>query len=145
MHSLNVCFLGKPISHDIVSTTQTETTSMSSHPRITFFDIGCTLRTYILTLRKCYYNAPPHFRFVLNYKNLPYGAQWVHFPNIKNSLRSANVPPSRPEPPLYTVSAVIDRRPDGTPEAVSDTLLILNYVEQHHPSPSLFPGDIKKK
>ena len=39
------------------------------------------------------------------------------------------------ESPLYNVPAIIDHRPDGTSEAVSDSLLILNYLEQHCPSP----------
>lgn len=79
-------------------------------------------------------------RFVLNFKQLPYTTEWLSFPDIAKQLSAAGVPPTRTEKPLYTVPAIIDNTDGKHPVFLSDSSLIVSYLEKTYPRPSIFPG-----
>jgi glutathione S-transferase len=123
----------------------------SSQTHFILFDVTSTLdppawsgnpwrtRCVLVIFNKCPVQMPIYqLRFVLNYKNIPYKTEWVHYPDIRTVFPARNVPPTRTEDPLYTVPAIIAHHPDGSSEAISDSPRIIEYLEQRYPTPSLF-------
>ena len=51
------------------------------------------------------------FRLILNYKRLPYRTCWVEFPDVEQTLRAINAPPTSIRPDgrhVYTLPAILD-------------------------------------
>ncbi|PCH44889.1 hypothetical protein WOLCODRAFT_91049 [Wolfiporia cocos MD-104 SS10] len=107
---------------------------MSPRQPITLYDVPCKL-------------DPPAWspnvwrtRFILNFKELPYVTQWVHYTDIQRVLPSAGVPPTRTSKPLYSVPAIIDIVEGEAPVMLADSPLIADYLEQTYPERSIYPG-----
>ncbi|RHZ65344.1 uncharacterized protein CDV56_108867 [Aspergillus thermomutatus] len=80
-------------------------------------------------------------RMVLNYKRIPYTQSWVSYPDIASLLSSLAVPASPGRTP-YTLPAICHKRtvksnPTGT---LMDSFAIACHLDQHYPTPSLFPS-----
>lgn len=83
------------------------------------------------------------FRFILNYKRLRYRTVWVEFPDVESTLRSIGAPPSAVRSdgrPIYTLPVIVDpTRNPMTPEIISNTNNIAEYLESTYPSRPVFP------
>jgi glutathione S-transferase len=83
-------------------------------------------------------------RLALNYKRIPYKQSFISYPDIAPVLKSLSVPPKahgsgRP----FTLPAIIDPKWINTPPsgALMDSFLIALHLDQHYPSPPLFPSE----
>jgi glutathione S-transferase len=82
------------------------------------------------------------YRFILNYKQIPYQTKWVAYPDLQEELKSIGAPPTRTEAPFYTAPVIVDQViPDSPPTIVSDSRDIAKYLEEEFPNPSIFPSD----
>ncbi|KAJ6481188.1 hypothetical protein DFH09DRAFT_1393582 [Mycena vulgaris] len=82
-------------------------------------------------------------RFILNYKRLPYRTVWVEFPDVETTLRAIGAPPSSRRAdgrPVYTLPVIIDpTRNAQTPQILSNTNNIAEYLEACYPARPVFP------
>lgn len=83
------------------------------------------------------------FRFILNYKHLPYRTVWVEFPDVETTLRAIGAPPSSWRSdggPIYTLPAIVDpTRDPQAPQILSNTNFIAEYLEANYPARPVFP------
>jgi glutathione S-transferase len=83
------------------------------------------------------------FRFILNYKRLPYSTVWVEFPDVETTLRSIGAPPSATRSdgrPIYTLPVIVDpMRSPMSPEVLCNTNTIAEYLEATYPARPVFP------
>lgn len=86
-------------------------------------------------------------RLILNYKRLPYRTTWVEFPDIENSMRAINAPPTSRRPdgrPVYTLPVILDpMRSSASPTILSNPAIIAEYLEVTYPARFLFPDGSK--
>ncbi|EJC98324.1 uncharacterized protein FOMMEDRAFT_114511 [Fomitiporia mediterranea MF3/22] len=85
-------------------------------------------------------------RLVLNYKQLTYQTVWLDGPDIAQSHISNGIPSIEKHPdgsPKYTVPAIIDLTDKENPVKLTDSRIIISYLERTYPSPNpelaLFP------
>src|SRR6201996_3117345 len=81
------------------------------------------------------------YRFVLNYKKIPYKTCWLEFPDIKPTFEKLGIKHTLTDEkgrPYYTVPAITDSATSDTVH-VSDTWNIAIYLEKKYPDPPLFP------
>ncbi|KAG7097993.1 hypothetical protein E1B28_005301 [Marasmius oreades] len=87
--------------------------------------------------------SSPHTRkviFSLNYKKLPFKVSIITLGEIERTAKSIGAPPTTSNPdgsPKYTVPFIQD---SSTGEAISDSLLIVEYLDKAYPTtPKLVP------
>ncbi|KAG9309683.1 hypothetical protein JVU11DRAFT_10355 [Chiua virens] len=95
-------------------------------------------------------------RLLLNYKRLPYRTCWVEFPDVENTLRAINAPPTSVRPdgrPVYTLPAIFDPTaiassyldPSGSvvsqprPVVLTHANTIAEYLERTYPARPVIP------
>lgn len=82
-------------------------------------------------------------RFILNYKRLRYRTVWVEFPDVEATLKSIGAPPSALRSdgrPVYSLPIVVDpTRNPMSPEILSNTNHIAEYLEAAYPARPVFP------
>ncbi|KAH0828818.1 hypothetical protein J3R83DRAFT_3269, partial [Lanmaoa asiatica] len=95
-------------------------------------------------------------RLILNYKRLPYRTCWVEFPDIEQTLRAINAPPTSICPdgrPVYTLPAILDPThvsnstyfgPSGLlsqpqPVVLTHANTIAEYLEHTYPARPVIP------
>ncbi|KAF8120911.1 hypothetical protein EV363DRAFT_1187679 [Boletus edulis] len=95
-------------------------------------------------------------RLILNYKRLPYRTCWVEFPDVEQTLRAINAPPTSFRPdgrPVYTLPAIIDPThvsrsayldPSGSlsqphPIILTHANTIAEYLEHRYPARPVIP------
>ncbi|KAH7890633.1 hypothetical protein F5I97DRAFT_59401 [Phlebopus sp. FC_14] len=82
-------------------------------------------------------------RLILNYKRLPYRTCWVEFPDVEQTLRSINAPPTSVRSdgrPVYTLPAILDPiRSLQRPTVLSNPNIIAEYLETAYPARQIFP------
>ncbi|KAF4217500.1 hypothetical protein CNMCM8980_004891 [Aspergillus fumigatiaffinis] len=110
---------------------------MASDSPVHFFDITSTLPGS----SKSWSPNTIKTRMVLNYKRIPYTQSWVSYPDIAPLLSSLAVPAS-PDGMPYTLPAInhkptVKSNPTGT---LMDSFAIACHLDQHYPTPSLFPS-----
>ncbi|KAF7163459.1 hypothetical protein CNMCM5623_008360 [Aspergillus felis] len=111
--------------------------AMASDSPVHFFDITSTLPGS----SKSWSPNTLKTRMVLNYKRISYTQSWVSYPDIAPLLISLAVP-ANPDGIRYTLPAINHRptvksNPTGT---LVDSFPIACHLEQHYPTPSLFPS-----
>src|SRR6201996_4875354 len=81
------------------------------------------------------------YRFVLNYKKIPYKTCWLEFPDIKPTFEKLGIKHTLTDEkgqPYYTVPAITDSTTSDVVH-ISDTWNIAIYLEKKYPNPPLFP------
>ncbi|THU86388.1 hypothetical protein K435DRAFT_830920 [Dendrothele bispora CBS 962.96] len=82
-------------------------------------------------------------RFILNYKRLRYRTVWVEFPDIEQTLRSIQAPPSSIRSdgrPVYTLPVIVDpTRNPRAPTILSNPSNIAEYLEAVYPARPVYP------
>jgi glutathione S-transferase len=82
-------------------------------------------------------------RYVLNFKKLPYKTVYLEFPELKDVLQAAGVPPitTKSGDIFYTSPSIVD---DATGAAISDSFKIAEYLDKQYPdTPKAFPPGSK--
>lgn len=96
------------------------------------------------------------FRLILNYKRIPYRTCWVEFPDIEQTLRAINAPPTSIRPdgrPIYTLPAILDPThvssgtylnssgslPQPHPVVLTHANTIAEYLEHTYPARPVVP------
>ena len=73
------------------------------------------------------------YRFILNYKRLPYRTVWVEFHDVERAFRAINAPPTataRDGRPVYTLPALVDpSRSPSNPVILTNPNMIAEYLE----------------
>ncbi|KAH9475896.1 Glutathione S-transferase-like protein ustS [Psilocybe cubensis] len=88
-------------------------------------------------------------RLVLNYKKLQYRTEWCSTTAIEATCKPLGIPPTGIKPdgtPHFTLPAIIDRTDPSHPIYLSDSLPIIEYLENTYPSApgrELFPAHTK--
>ncbi|KIK78789.1 hypothetical protein PAXRUDRAFT_16682 [Paxillus rubicundulus Ve08.2h10] len=82
-------------------------------------------------------------RLILNYKRLPYRTCWVEFPDVEQTLRAINAPPTSVRSDgrhVYTLPAILDPiRSSRQPVVLSNQNIIAEYLECTYPARQVFP------
>lgn len=112
------------------------TSQASSPPIITLYDTpGNTPQPWAPNIWR--------IRFILNYKRLRYRTVWVQFPDVEATLGSIGAPPSAIRGdgrPVYTLPVIVDpTRNPMSPEILSNTNHIAEYLESAYPARPVFP------
>ncbi|GIC86727.1 glutathione S-transferase family protein [Aspergillus udagawae] len=110
---------------------------MASDSPVHFFDITSTLPGS----SKSWSPNTIKTRMVLNYKRIPYTQSWVSYPDIAPLLTSLAVP-ANPDGIAYTLPTInhkptVKSNPTGT---LTESFAIACHLDQHYPTPSLFPS-----
>jgi glutathione S-transferase len=83
------------------------------------------------------------FRFILNFKKLPYRTVWVEFHEVERASRSIGAPPtstSRDGRPIYTLPVIVDAsRSQSSPVVLTNPNVITEYLEVTYPARPVFP------
>ncbi|KAL0571112.1 hypothetical protein V5O48_010844 [Marasmius crinis-equi] len=109
---------------------------MSAPAEIHFYDIPSQLKVNAFSPNTW------RIRYALNYKKVPYHTIWVEYPEIAPACKKIGAPPTGKKPdgsPAYTVPFIYD---PNTDKAISDSINIIQYLENTYPSPperSLIP------
>ncbi|GFF37547.1 probable glutathione S-transferase GSTU6 [Aspergillus udagawae] len=111
--------------------------AMASDSPVHFFDITSTLPGS----SKSWSPNTIKTRMVLNYKRIPYTQSWVSYPDIAPLLTSLAVP-ANPDGIAYTLPTInhkptVKSNPTGT---LTESFAIACHLDQHYPTPSLFPS-----
>ncbi|KAF9243907.1 hypothetical protein BU15DRAFT_72017 [Melanogaster broomeanus] len=85
--------------------------------------------------------SPMTWRFVLNYKKIPYRTVWVPFADVAKTMQQNHIAPTMQTEPFYTVPAIIDDNNVASgrePAIVSDSPAIARYLDETYPDPPIF-------
>lgn len=122
-----------------------------SQPVITLYDVRSTIpqpwAPNIWRIRYEHSSVSHHylsssniiFRFILNYKRLPYRTQFIEFVDVEKTLRSMNAPPAAARPdgsPIYNLPVIYDPR---TNNVITNANLIAEYLETTYPARPVYP------
>jgi len=83
----------------------------------------------------------------LNFKGLRYRTEWVEFPDISKRGQEIGAKPTTPNPDgsghmIWTCPMILDPNyldPQGKPTVLSDSTMIVKYLEEKHPQPHVIP------
>lgn len=88
-------------------------------------------------------------RLALNYKKLSYRTQWIPTTDIEKVTKPLGIRPTGVKPngsPHWTLPAIVDRTDPSHPVFLSDSMPIVEYLENTYPSSpgaELFPANTK--
>ncbi|KAF8996514.1 hypothetical protein BDQ17DRAFT_1364310 [Cyathus striatus] len=94
---------------------------------ITFYDIHSTTPKIAWSLMTW------KVRYILNYKNLPYKAVYVEYPDIEETCKKLGILPTSTKAdgsPYYTFPAIYD---SSTDKSLADSLPIAQYLDATYP------------
>ena len=84
------------------------------------------------------------YRFILNYKGIPYRTEWIEYPDIEPHSKNLGIKPTGKKPdgtPYYTLPAIHD---PSTGIYLADSFLIAEYLEETYlGTPRIFPDGTK--